>query len=592
MCLACQNVSLLGTGCFKIVPRDSLAGRIPNEGVLTQVRNNIFLVADNYVDQLAKLQPMLATQMGVLGFDGQWGKHNPSVWQDMSLLFKRTLSEIQELPLSERHWENLGRRVLKEYLSVQLEFVELGEPLRDLNNIASPVQRFRETFDLMPKVSVQDWESIASRLVSLDGGIDGYIESLSEGRRRGLVSARRQVEACVEQCAVNAGPGSFFEQLSGGARNAGVPDALQVEVDRGIAIARLAYQGLANYLENEYLPDSAEADGVGLERYSRASRYFLLSDIDHEAVYHWAWQEVAKLQEQLADASRQIDAALSFDEVVELLKSDPNYIASSEAEFLNRMRRCQTDALDRLNGVVFDVPSQIDQVDVQIAPPGATLGAYYVQPSEDFSRLGSVWYAKPTDASVYPLFDEVTTAYHEGFPGHHLQIGLQMCLGDQLTRAHRLAVWHDGYGEGWALYAERLMDELGFINQPEYRFGLLCSQLMRACRVVIDIGMHLGLPIPRDAVFHPGKHWTFDLAVEMLHDYCLMSSVNAQSEVTRYLGWPAQAISYKVGEQFILDLRSQAEDKPWFTLKEFHRRILGTGPVGLDHLKELILGSS
>ena len=241
---------------------------------------------------------------------------------------------------------------------------------------------------------------------------------------------------------------------------------------------------------------------------------------------------------------------------------------------------------------MFADPSQIDQVDVQIAPPGATLGAYYVQPSEDFSRLGSVWYAKPTDTSVYPLFDEVTTAYHEGFPGHHLQIGLQMCLGDQLTRAHRLAVWHDGYGEGWALYAERLMDELGYINQPEYRFGLLCSQLMRACRVVIDIGMHLGISIPRDAVFHPCKHWTFGLAVEMLQDYCLMSSVNAQSEVTRYLGWPAQAISYKVGEQFILNLRSQAEDKPWFTLKEFHRRILGTGPVGLDHLKELILGSS
>ncbi len=554
------------------------------------VTNNIFLLADRYVDQLAALQPMLATQMGVPGFDGQWGVQDPSGWQDIGALFKRTLSAIEALPPSDRHREQLGRRVLKDHLSGRVERIEHGHPLQDLNNIASPVQGFRETFDLMPKVSADDWELIASRLSSLHGAVDGYIESLSEGRRRGLAAARRQVEACIEQCRVNSGSGSFFYQLSAGAYDAQVPDALQAEVDTGAAAARLAYAHLANYLEDEYLPDSVEADGVGLERYRRASRHFLLTEIDHEAVYHWAWQEVAALRAQMVEVGRQIDPALGFQEIVQLLKTGADYVVSSEAEFLSQMRQCQMDALDQLDGTVFDVPVPIKQIDVQIAPPGTTLGAYYIQPSEDFSRAGSVWYAKLTDTSVYPLFDEVTTAYHEGFPGHHLQIGVQMCLGDELTRAHRLAIWYDGYGEGWALYAERLMDELGFINRPEYRFGLLCSQLMRACRVVIDIGMHLGLIIPKDAVFHSGDIWTFDLAVEMLRDYGLMSPVGARSEVTRYLGWPAQAISYKVGEQFILDLRAQAEHEAWFTLKEFHRRILVSGPVGLDHLKELILG--
>ena len=544
------------------------------------VTNNIFLLADRYVDQLAALQPMLATQMGVPGFDGQWGVQDPSGWQDIGALFKRTLSAIEALPPSDRHREQLGRRVLKDHLSGRVERIEHGHPLQDLNNIASPVQGFRETFDLMPKVSADDWELIASRLSSLHGAVDGYIESLSEGRRRGLAAARRQVEACIEQCRVNSGSGSFFYQLSAGAH----------EVDSGTAAARLAYAHLANYLEDEYLPDSVEADGVGLERYRRASRHFLLTEIDHEAVYHWAWQEVAALRAQMVEVGRQIDPALGFQEIVQLLKTGADYVVSSEAEFLSQMRQCQMDALDQLDGTVFDVPVPIKQIDVQIAPPGTTLGAYYIQPSEDFSRAGSVWYAKLTDTSVYPLFDEVTTAYHEGFPGHHLQIGVQMCLGDELTRAHRLAIWYDGYGEGWALYAERLMDELGFINRPEYRFGLLCSQLMRACRVVIDIGMHLGMIIPKDAVFHSGDIWTFDLAVEMLRDYGLMSPVGARSEVTRYLGWPAQAISYKVGEQFILDLRAQAEHEAWFTLKEFHRRILVSGPVGLDHLKELILG--
>jgi len=500
------------------------------------VTNNIFLLADRYVDQLAALQPMLATQMGVPGFDGQWGVQDPSGWQDIGALFKRTLSAIEALPPSDRHREQLGRRVLKDHLSGRVERIEHGHPLQDLNNIASPVQGFRETFDLMPKVSADDWELIASRLSSLHGAVDGYIESLSEGRRRGLAAARRQVEACIEQCRVNSGSGSFFYQLSAGAHDAQVPDALQAEVDSGTAAARLAYAHLANYLEDEYLPDSVEADGVGLERYRRASRHFLLTEIDHEAVYHWAWQEVAALRAQMVEVGRQIDPALGFQEIVQLLKTGADYVVSSEAEFLSQMRQCQMDALDQLDGTVFDVPVPIKQIDVQIAPPGTTLGAYYIQPSEDFSRAGSVWYAKLTDTSVYPLFDEVTTAYHEGFPGHHLQIGVQMCLGDELTRAHRLAIWYDGYGEGWALYAERLMDELGFINRPEYRFGLLCSQLMRACRVVIDIGMHLGLTIPKDAVFHSGDIWTFDLAVEMLRDYGLMSPVGARSEVTRYMG--------------------------------------------------------
>ena len=159
----------------------------------------------------------------------------------------------------------------------------------------------------------------------------------------------------------------------------------------------------------------------------------------------------------MTEASRQSDRTLGFQEIVKLLKTNTDYVASSEAEFLSHMRQCQMDALHNLDGTVFDVPAPIKQIDVQIAPPGSTLGAYYIQPSEDFSRAGSVWYAKPTDTSVYPLFDEVTTAYHEGFPGHHLQIGVQMCLGDELTRAHRLAIWYDGYGEGWALYAACLL---------------------------------------------------------------------------------------------------------------------------------------
>ena len=198
-----------------------------------------------------------------------------------------------------------------------------------------------------------------------------------------------------------------------------------------------------------------------------------------------------------------------------------------------------------------------------------------------------MWY--PIDGQThFPLFREVTIAYHEGFPGHHLQIGVQNTLSDSLSRYHRMMVWYPGSGEGWALYAEGLMQELGYFERPEYEVGLLSSQLLRSARIAIDIGVHLQLPIPDDVSFHPGEQWTFDLAVDLLTDRALESSEAAHSEVLRYMGWPGQAISYKVGEQAILDLRAAHQRQPNFDLKAFHSDVLSVGSIGLDLMSELL----
>jgi uncharacterized protein (DUF885 family) len=191
-----------------------------------------------------------------------------------------------------------------------------------------------------------------------------------------------------------------------------------------------------------------------------------------------------------------------------------------------------------------------------------------------------------------PLYGHITTAYHEGFPGHHLQCGIQVALADKLSRLHRLSVWYPGYGEGWALYSEDLMNELGYFEKPEYVLGMLAAQLFRACRVVIDIGSHLELPIPKDQTnFHPGEPWTFETAVEMLVKRGDETGDYARSEVTRYLGWPGQAISYKVGQRVIKELRDELKRTKGaaFDLKDFHARVLNSGPVGLELLRRLVL---
>jgi uncharacterized protein (DUF885 family) len=245
--------------------------------------------------------------------------------------------------------------------------------------------------------------------------------------------------------------------------------------------------------------------------------------------------------------------------------------------------------------VHFDIPDPVKKIDVKLTPPGGALAAYYMQPSEDFSRIGTVWY--PTGGkTVFPLYEEISTAYHEGFPGHHLQCAMQVYLDKQLSRLHRLMVWYPGYGEGWALYAEYLMNEHGYFEKPEYVLGMYAAQLFRACRIVIDIGCHLELTVPKDETvdgkpWHQGEKWSYELGVEMMHKRAHTDLAMSESEVTRYLGWPGQAISYKVGQREILKLREDVKRKKGaaFNLKDFHSRVVGSGPVGLALLRELVL---
>ena len=217
---------------------------------------------------------------------------------------------------------------------------------------------------------------------------------------------------------------------------------------------------------------------------------------------------------------------------------------------------------------------------MNIAPPGGSLGAWYHGPSEDLVRPGSIWYA-PGERESLPLWQEVSTAYHEGFPGHHLQVGTAVVKRDQMSRFHRLVIWNSGSGEGWALYAERLMDELGFYEKPEYRLGWLVSQLFRTVRVVLDIGCQLKLELPDDAPMYSGEVWNYDIGVDYMNLVAHQPRDVSESEVTRYLGWYGQAISYKVGEREILDIREAAKQSSDYVEKDFHRKMLEAGAIRL-----------
>jgi uncharacterized protein (DUF885 family) len=293
----------------------------------------------------------------------------------------------------------------------------------------------------------------------------------------------------------------------------------------------------------------------------------------------------------MAATAGRIKAGATVEEATELLETDPARAVEGVDAYREWLQVLHDDALEALHGTHFDIPEEIRSMEVMIPPAGSAAAAYYTGPSEDFARPGRTWW--PTmGRDVFPKWGDVTTAYHEGVPGHHLQVGGARCLGEEISRYQRLLGFISGYGEGWALYAERLMGELGYLENPDYYMGLLSAQALRAVRVIIDIGMHHEMRIPAGEAFHPGEVWGHDLAVEFAIEKTRRPREFMSSEVVRYLGWAAQAISYKVGERFWLEAREAAKRRmgPEFDLKRFHSEALDLGPMGLGQLKRELGG--
>ncbi len=554
---------------------------------------DVFALCDSLTNEIAELWPTWASYAGIPGHDHRWPDHSPNGADRTRDSVAGMRRRIDELPPPPDGWHELAGRVAATLVDLMLEHFDTREHLQELNSVSCPIQEGLEVYDQMDKGSEEGWEAVAVRLEAMPAFLAGYQAALEEGRAAGLAVAERQVHAGIDQCRTAAGAGSSLRGLLGELGEwGGAGDALAARVGAGVDAACETFGELAGYLEQTYLPDARPGDGVGEERYVRLARQFLGMTIDPVETYHWGWGEVERLRAEMERVAGEIEPGASVAEAVAILKTDPDRSARSRDEFVRIMQERQQLALQKLDGTHFDVPEEIRRVEVKIAPYRGSLGAYYVQPSEDFSRPGCVWYSLAPGQDVVPLYDEVTTAYHEGFPGHHLQCGVQVALADKLSRLHRMFVWYPGYGEGWALYTERLMRELGYLEKPDYVLGMLAGQMLRACRVAIDIGVHLDLPVPEGQPFHPGDRWSFDTAVEMLRDYATLDDDYARSEVTRYMGWPGQAIAYKVGERVILELRDELRRREGdeFDLKDFHRRVLETGPVGLDLLRERVLG--
>ncbi|MGZ4691035.1 MAG: DUF885 domain-containing protein [Acidimicrobiia bacterium] len=548
-------------------------------------------LAEHYVVRHASLDPVSATMEGIAGHDTEMTDYSPDAAEERAELDRSTLHALAAAtPVDER--ERIAAEMMGDRLSINVALYDLGEHLRDLNVLDSPIQGIRQVFDQMPTASEHDWETVAARVGLVPEGLSSLQAAYDEGIAQGLVAARRQVVGCVQQAEVWTGTGGtgttpFFQSLvdrfdASGISSSGLRATLVERAERATA----AYASFARYLIEEYSPHATEHDPVGAERYAVWARVFNGTELDLEETYAWGWDELHRIEHAMQMVGERILPGEPLGTVIELLESDPT--RSIEGE--DNLRAWLQDLMDRtiaeLDGVHFDIPDPVKRVEAMIAEPGGAAAMYYTGPSEDFSRPGRTWY--PTlGRTRFPLWGEVSICYHEGVPGHHLQVAQVRYLADQLNRYQRTLGWVSGHGEGWALYAERLMGELGYLDNPDYELGMLRAQAMRAVRVVVDIGMHLELPIPAHERYHPGERWTPELALPFVIERSMFPEDFMRSEVDRYLGFPGQAISYKVGERVWLESRDDARRRHGdaFDLKAWHRFGLDLGSMGLDQLR-------
>lgn len=549
---------------------------------MTRTPSKIDQIADAYLDWAVAESPSFATYIGRPGGEDRLDDESPEAHEKAYEHRKLVLAELSAAqPVDDT--DRVTKDALTRDLELSNETHEAGLWRRNLNVIASPAQGIRDIFDLSPTATEQDWKNLASRMRAVRSAIAGYQACLQAGLDANDAPAKRQVEQAIGQVEQLTAADGFFIKFAADAKpsNGELSASLKADLAEAAKDATEAYAQLNEFFKTRLLPGATLDDAIGRERYSLLSRAFVGAKLDLDETYEWGIQELARVAAEQEAVANQIKPGASVKEAIEFLDNDSSNKLHGTDELQRWMQQLSDRAIEELGKSHFDIAEPLRKLECMIAPT-QTGGIYYTGPSDDFSRPGRMWWSVPVGVTEFDTWRETTTVYHEGVPGHHLQVAQQVYNKDELNSWRRLASWTSGHGEGWALYAERLMDDLGFLENAADRLGMLDGQRMRAARVVLDIGVHLGKP----RLDGTGK-WDFDYALDFMMNNVNMSPEFVNFEVNRYFGWPGQAPSYKIGQRIWEQLRDEAAAKAGadFDIKAWHKKALNLGGLSLDTLK-------
>lgn len=531
-------------------------------------------VAERYLNISAALDPCAATESGIAGHDDEITDYSPD---GVAARVEAAKSALRELDAAEPAdaADVVTAAAMRERLGVLVDMHDAGLDVGELNVIASPLQTMRDVFDLMPTDTEDDWAVFGRRLAQIPERVQGYAEALRTAAASAHAPAARQVRRGIQQAGQIAN--LFIGMVADAAPDNSV---LHAELRQHAEHAANAYASLTTVLRDEIGPHARDVDGCGRDAYAVLSRTFLGAAVDFDEAYDWGMGLLQSIVAEQAEIADRLYPGASAGEALQRLDTEERYLIHGTDALQQWMQELSDRVVDALADKHFDIAPELRNLECRIAPT-QTGGIYYTGPSEDLSRPGRMWWSVPPGVHTFHTWQEMTTVFHEGVPGHHLQIGRAVVLGDELNRWRRLGCWVSGHGEGWALYAERLMAELGWLEDAGNRMGMLDAQRFRAARVVIDIGVHCGLTAPDGGVWDAERAWTF------LQTHSAMAEENLRFELDRYLGWPGQAPSYAIGQRIWQQLRDDSLARG-VSLKDFHSRALDLGGLPLDVLRSTL----
>lgn len=539
------------------------------------------LVAERWEYQL-KESPELATTIGDYRYNDRWTDYSlahVAVDGKATADFLRRFEAVDVSKLDEQR--RLSQAMAVRELKDRLEAIRLKNHEMVLDQIGGVQLQLPGFVPTIPFDTTRHYEDYLARLKAIPGIVDQLIAASRAGMADGLMQPRyllEKVAVQARQIADPAGEANVFGQPA-----ANIPDSVpakdKARLKQAILAAvdnevRPAYRKLADFVANDYAPHGRTQEGVwslpdGDARYRFAIHTQTTTDLDPKRIHQIGLDEVKRIEGEMTAIAKQLGYAdlPAFRAAVD---KDPKRYATSREQILDGYRKYIAGMQPELPKLFGHLPTTALNVQaVEAYREKDAAGAEYHQGTPDGKRPGVV-FVNTGDFAQRTLYTIEDTAYHEGVPGHHLQISIAQSLP---LPPFRQQAGYNAYIEGWALYAERLAKEAGFYKDPYNDYGRLSGDLLRADRLVLDSGVH-------------ALHWTRKQMIDFFHAHPAEDEPSMQAETDRYIAWPGQALGYKLGQLKFLELRQRAEKAlgPAFDIRAFHDEMLSGGAMPLELL--------
>ena len=556
---------------------------IGNSAVAAAPDDFATLLEDAWQWQLRE-NPVMASSLGDRRYNGNWTDSSLDaieLRQEKQREFMQRLLAIDSSQLDDAN--QLNYELFRRDLMSDIEGFRFRDYLMPVNQRGG-VQTLDEVAERIPLTTVADYDDWLKRMASVGNLMDQTMALQEEGRKRGYMPPKILMQRVPGQIAAqlveNAEDSPYYKVF----RN--LPDSIPIaEQERLRSSAKAviddsivpAYRKFSRYFNETYLPasrDSIDASSLpdGKAFYEYRTRVYTTTSMTPDEIHRLGLSEVQRIRGEMQLIIDELEFAGSFDDFLQFLRTDPQfYYDTPEQLFDAYLAICKRidPELVKLFGVLPRTPYGLRPIPDNIAPDTTT--AYYSQPAADGSRAG-YYYVNLYKPEVRPKYEMEVLSVHEAVPGHHLQIALQMELGDMPD--FRRYSGFTAFTEGWGLYSESLGYDLGLYKDPYSRFGALTYEMWRAVRLVVDTGMHY-------------KGWTRQQAIDFFKANAAKTELDIINEIDRYIGWPGQALAYKIGQLKMLELRRNAEQTlgESFDIRAFHDALLGGGALPLEVLE-------